>query len=44
MGQPKDIALASLFLASEAASWITGIVLDINGGGKFRLRKMGSGI
>lgn len=44
MGHPKDVAAASLFLASEASSWITGIVLDINGGGQLQLKQMGSGI
>jgi 7-alpha-hydroxysteroid dehydrogenase len=32
MGTPEDVALAALYLASPAASWITGTVLDINGG------------
>lgn len=32
LGQPGDIAAASLFLASSASSWITGITLDIAGG------------
>ncbi len=31
-GQPKDIADAILFLASDDASWITGIVLPVDGG------------
>lgn len=31
-GQPADIAEASLFLASEQASWITGAVLPVDGG------------
>src|SRR6478609_301240 len=31
-GQPEDIADAVVFLCSEKASWITGEVLDINGG------------
>jgi 3-oxoacyl-[acyl-carrier protein] reductase len=44
MGYPQDVALASLFLASDASSWITGIVLDINGGGTLQIKKMGSGI
>jgi 3-oxoacyl-[acyl-carrier protein] reductase len=32
LGTPEDIALAALFLASNASSWITGITLDVNGG------------
>lgn len=32
MGQPEDIAKAALFLASPAASWITGKVLGVDGG------------
>lgn len=32
LGTPEDIANAALFLASEDASWITGIVLDVAGG------------
>ncbi len=31
-GTPEDIAYAALYLASPAASWITGSLLDINGG------------
>lgn len=31
-GQPRDIAEAILFLASEQASWITGTVLPVDGG------------
>ncbi|SMB89154.1 NAD(P)-dependent dehydrogenase, short-chain alcohol dehydrogenase family [Pasteurella testudinis DSM 23072] len=31
-GQPKDVAEAMLFLASEAASFITGTVLPVDGG------------
>jgi len=32
LGEPDDIAKAALFLASEAASWITGHVLVVDGG------------
>lgn len=31
-GQPNDLASAILFLASEQASWITGVVLPVDGG------------
>jgi 3-oxoacyl-[acyl-carrier protein] reductase len=32
MGQPEDIAEAVVFLASQASNYITGTVLDVNGG------------
>jgi NAD(P)-dependent dehydrogenase (short-subunit alcohol dehydrogenase family) len=32
LGTPKDVAHAALFLASEGAGFITGEVLDVNGG------------
>jgi 3-oxoacyl-[acyl-carrier protein] reductase len=32
LGTPEDVAGAVLFLASEAASWITGVTLDVAGG------------
>ncbi len=32
IGQPEDVAAATLFLASEASSWITGVTLDVAGG------------
>lgn len=32
IGQPEDTAFATLFLVSDAASWITGVTLDITGG------------
>jgi len=31
-GQPRDVADAALFLASDEASWITGTVLPVDGG------------
>ncbi|WP_300080507.1 SDR family oxidoreductase [Propioniciclava sp.] len=32
IGQPDDVVSAVLFLASDAAAWITGITLDVAGG------------
>ena len=32
LGTPEDIALGALFLASPAASWVTGQIWDISGG------------
>jgi 3-oxoacyl-[acyl-carrier protein] reductase len=32
LGKPEDVAAAVRFLASEEASYITGHVLDVNGG------------
>lgn len=32
VGQPQDIARAALFLASDDAAWITGAVLNVDGG------------
>jgi NAD(P)-dependent dehydrogenase (short-subunit alcohol dehydrogenase family) len=40
VGRPDDIANAALFLVSDAASWITGAVLPVDGGltaGMFRM-------
>lgn len=32
IGEPIDVAAATAFLASEASGWMTGVVLDLNGG------------
>lgn len=32
LGTPQDVACAVLFLASDCASWITGVTLDVAGG------------
>jgi 3-oxoacyl-[acyl-carrier protein] reductase len=32
LGTPDDVARAALFLASEDAAWISGVVLDVAGG------------
>jgi 3-oxoacyl-[acyl-carrier protein] reductase len=32
LGQPDDVAAATLFLASQASGWITGTTIDIAGG------------
>lgn len=32
IGEPEDIAHAVVFLASESASWITGVTLPVDGG------------
>ena len=32
LGTPDDVAQAALYLASEQASWITGIIIDVAGG------------
>lgn len=32
IGEPEDIARAIVFLASDAASWITGVTLPVDGG------------
>ncbi|MHB1817104.1 MAG: SDR family NAD(P)-dependent oxidoreductase [Streptosporangiaceae bacterium] len=33
LGTPRDVAAAAAFLASDHAAWITGVVLDVAGGG-----------
>lgn len=32
LGQPEDIAAAAVYLASPAAAWVTGKVLEVDGG------------
>ncbi|MEZ0363830.1 glucose 1-dehydrogenase [Mycobacterium sp. pUA109] len=32
IGEPRDVAAAALYLASPAASWVTGVVLRVDGG------------
>ena len=32
IGEPEDVANAALFLASDEASWITGVALPVDGG------------
>jgi 7-alpha-hydroxysteroid dehydrogenase len=32
LGEPEDIAIAALYLASPAGSFITGKVIDVDGG------------
>lgn len=37
-GTTKDVAEVILFLASDSASWITGVVMPLDGGVTARLR------
>jgi meso-butanediol dehydrogenase/(S,S)-butanediol dehydrogenase/diacetyl reductase len=42
VGEPADVAKAALFLASDEASWITGVTLPVDGGllaGSFRMAR-----
>jgi 3-oxoacyl-[acyl-carrier protein] reductase len=32
LGVPDDVAHVALFLASDAASWLTGLTIDVAGG------------
>jgi len=32
LGTPEDVARAALFLASDDATWITGVIFDVAGG------------
>ncbi len=32
LGQPQDIAEVAVFLASQASNFITGNIIDVNGG------------
>jgi 7-alpha-hydroxysteroid dehydrogenase len=31
-GRPEDIACAALYLASPASSWVTGTIMNVDGG------------
>jgi 3-oxoacyl-[acyl-carrier protein] reductase len=32
IGEPVDVANAAVYLASDEANWVTGIILNIDGG------------
>jgi 7-alpha-hydroxysteroid dehydrogenase len=36
-GTPEDVAAAALYLCSDAASWVTGKLLEVDGGFGFEL-------
>ncbi len=42
LGTPEDVAHAAAFLASDAAGWITGIVLEVAGGGTIASARAGA--
>jgi meso-butanediol dehydrogenase / (S,S)-butanediol dehydrogenase / diacetyl reductase len=42
VGQPEDVANAVLFLASDEAAWITGTVLNVDGGLMAGIPRFGS--
>ena len=40
LGTPQDIAFATVYLASDAAAWVTGKTLEIDGGLLFAARQI----
>ena len=36
LGTPEDVAQAALYLASDAAAWVSGVILDVAGGSVLR--------
>ena len=34
LATPRDMGMAAVFLASDAASYVSGITLQVNGGGR----------